>query len=104
MKNLLEIAGIVTKKKVKKIEIFDEHSLRNKSSKFNEFYDIIKHKEFTTAALQEFLFYNRKCENILKIVDKFTEIIDKNDPKNFEVLKEENKNFYSYLIFIPTFY
>ncbi|MEL6970084.1 MAG: hypothetical protein AAFZ63_15535 [Bacteroidota bacterium] len=39
MKNLLEIAGIVTKKKVKKIEIFDEHSLRNKSSKFNEFYD-----------------------------------------------------------------
>lgn len=39
MKNLLEIAGIVTKKKVKKIEIFDEHSLRNKTSKFNEFYE-----------------------------------------------------------------
>jgi hypothetical protein len=39
MKNLLEIAGVVTKKKVKKIEIFDEHSLRNKGSKFNEFYD-----------------------------------------------------------------
>lgn len=39
MKNLLEIAGIVTKKKVKKIEIFDEYSLRNKNSKFNEFYD-----------------------------------------------------------------
>lgn len=39
MKNLLEIAGIVTKKKVKKIEIFDEYSLRNKSSKFNEFYE-----------------------------------------------------------------
>ena len=39
MKNLLEIAGVVTKKKVKKIEIFDEYSLRNKSSKFNEFYD-----------------------------------------------------------------
>lgn len=39
MKNLLEIAGVVTKKKVKKIEIFDEYSLRNKGSKFNEFYD-----------------------------------------------------------------
>lgn len=39
MKNLLEIAGVVTKKKVKKIEIFDEYSLRGKGSKFNEFYE-----------------------------------------------------------------
>jgi hypothetical protein len=39
MKNLLEIAKVVTKKKVKKIEIFDEYSLRNKSLKFNEFYE-----------------------------------------------------------------
>jgi hypothetical protein len=39
MKNLLEIAKVVTKKKVKKIEIFDEYSLRNKSIKFNEFYE-----------------------------------------------------------------
>lgn len=39
MKNLLEIASIVTKKKVKKIEIFDEYSLKNKNSKFNEFYE-----------------------------------------------------------------
>ena len=39
MKNLLEIAGVVTKKKVKKIEIFDDHNLKNKNSKFNEFYE-----------------------------------------------------------------
>jgi len=32
MKNLLEIAAVVTKKKVKKIEIFDEYSLRNKAA------------------------------------------------------------------------
>ncbi len=41
MKNLIEISRIVTKKKVKKIEIFDEHSLKNKSSKFNEFYEAL---------------------------------------------------------------
>ena len=75
-------------------EMFEKF-LPDQKDKFKEFYDTIKHKEFTTAALQEFLFYNRKCENILEIVDKFTEIIEKNDPKNFEVLKEENKNFYS---------
>lgn len=38
MKHLLEIANIVSWKKVKKIEIFDEASLKNKSSKFNEFF------------------------------------------------------------------
>ena len=45
--------------------------------------------------LQEFLFYNRECENILEIMGKFLDIIEKNDPKNYEVLKDENKNFYS---------
>lgn len=39
MKNLLEIAKVATKKKVKKIEIFDEWSLKVKNSKFNEFYE-----------------------------------------------------------------
>ncbi len=39
MKNLIEIASIVTKKKVRKIEIFDDNSLKNKNSKFNEFYE-----------------------------------------------------------------
>lgn len=63
--------------------------------KFEDFYSLIRHKEITTAALQEFLFYNRKCENIIELVDQFYDILDKNDPKNFEILKEENKNFYS---------
>ena len=45
--------------------------------------------------LQEFLFYNRECDNILELLDDFIKIVDKNDPKNFEVVKEENKNFYS---------
>lgn len=75
-------------------EMFEKF-LPGQRDKFNDFYDSIKHREYTTASLQEFLFYNRKCDNILEIVDKFTEIIEKNDPKNFEVIKDENKNFYS---------
>jgi hypothetical protein len=39
MRNLLEIAKIVTKKKIRKIEIFDDHSLKSKNNKFNEFYE-----------------------------------------------------------------
>jgi hypothetical protein len=45
--------------------------------------------------LQEFLFYNRECEDIMVIIDKFIDIIEKNDPKNFEIIKDEQKNFYS---------
>ena len=72
-----------------------ERFLPDQKDRFNDFYDTIKHKEFTTASLQEFLFYNRECGNILDIIDKFSDIIEKNDPKNFEVIKEENKSFYS---------
>ena len=46
MKNLIEISKIVTKKKVKKIEIFDEYSLKNKNSKFNEFYEALMAGKF----------------------------------------------------------
>ena len=53
MKNLIEISKIVTKKKVKKIEIFDEHTLKHKNSKFNEFYEALmtgKYKNDRDAA------------------------------------------------------
>ena len=46
MKNLLEISKIVTKKKVRKIEIFDDHSLKHKNSKFNEFYEALMAGKF----------------------------------------------------------
>ena len=39
--------------------------------------------------------YNGYCCCNLELIDEFSEIIEKNDPKNFEILKEENKNFYS---------
>jgi len=41
MKNLIEISKIVTKKRVRKIEIFDDHSLKHKNSKFNDFYEAL---------------------------------------------------------------
>lgn len=69
--------------------------LPDQKDKFKEFYKEVSHKKYTTAMLQEFLFYNRECENINELLDEFNEIVDKNDPKNFEVVKEENKNFYS---------
>ncbi|MBV6653095.1 MAG: hypothetical protein KI786_05035, partial [Mameliella sp.] len=46
MKNLLEIARVVTKRKVRKIEIFDDHSLRNNKSKFNLFYEALRDNKF----------------------------------------------------------
>ncbi len=46
MKNLIEISRIVTKKKVKKIEIFDDHTLRHKNSKFNDFYNALTSNKF----------------------------------------------------------
>ena len=69
--------------------------LPDQEDKFKNFYKKIRHKEYTTAMLQEFLFYNRDCKDIMEIIDKFIDIVDKNDPKNFEILKEENKNFYN---------
>jgi SpoVK/Ycf46/Vps4 family AAA+-type ATPase len=62
---------------------------------FEEFYNTIGHRDFTTAMLQEFLFYNRDCKDILSLRDEFTSIVEKNDPKNFEIVKGETKNFYS---------
>ena len=62
---------------------------------FSKFYKLVNNKEYTTAMLQEFLFYNRDCEDIMTLMDKFNDIVDKNDPKHFEIIKEENKNFYS---------
>ncbi len=46
MKNLIEISKIVTKKKVRKIEIFDDYTLKHKNSKFNDFYEALMGGKF----------------------------------------------------------
>jgi len=67
--------------------------LPKQSDNFNKFYKKIRHMDVTTAMLQEFLFYNRNCENILDYLDKFTEIVAKNKPAELSGENKE-KNIY----------
>ena len=68
--------------------------LPDQKDKFPEFYKFIEHKEYTTAMLQEFLFYNRAEPDILEVKEKINGIMDKNSTKYFEVVKEETHNCY----------
>ena len=43
--------------------------------------------------LQEFLFYNRKCENIMDKIDDFLKIIHNNKENSF--VKNETEKLYS---------
>ena len=67
--------------------------LPSQKEKFNQFYKLIESKEYTTAMLQEFLFFNRKCEDILVKIEEFFEIIEKNRPESFEA-KGKTENIY----------
>lgn len=46
MKNLIEIARIVNKQRVRKIEIFDSYNLKHRNSKFNDFYEALAADRF----------------------------------------------------------
>lgn len=70
-----------------------ETVLPEQKDKFDKFYGKIQSKEFTTAMLQEFLFFNRKEKNILQKIDKFFDIIEKNKPENFKT-KEKTGDIY----------
>ena len=59
------------------------HQIKIKKN-FNKFYKMIKNREYTTAMLQEFLFFNKKKETIFDIMDEFYEIIENNKPDHFE--------------------
>ena len=68
--------------------------LPEQKDNFNKFYKLIRSKKYTTAMLQEFLFFNRKSSDIIDKMDEFYGIIEKNDPKNFEKIKNEKENIY----------
>jgi len=57
---------------------------------FDKFYNKISHREYTTAMLQELFFYNRKTDDIMKHIDEFIDIIEKNKPENLKSDKETN--------------
>jgi hypothetical protein len=46
MKSLIEISKLLTRKKIRKIEILDSDALDNKQSKFSEFYDALAADKF----------------------------------------------------------
>lgn len=72
-----------------------ETFLPEQKENFNAFYNEIINKQVTTAMLQEFLFFNRKCDNILEHMNILLDIIDKNKPKNLEKKEDaENNNLY----------
>jgi len=56
---------------------------------YKKFYNAISHKKYTTAMLQEFFFFNRKCLNILDKISELHTIIDKNNP---DMLSSEDKD------------
>lgn len=59
---------------------------------YKKFYNTISHKKYTTAMLQEFLFFNRKCINILDKMDELSNIIDKNNPDKLNSDEEDKMN------------
>ena len=52
---------------------------------FNKFYNSISHLKYTTAMLQELLFFNRKCNNILDHIDEFKTIVKKNNKDTLKI-------------------
>ena len=57
---------------------------KTEENSFKTFYKQIKNRKYTTAMLQEFLFYNRKSTNINEKIIDFFEIIDKNKLSSFQ--------------------
>ena len=68
--------------------------LPDQKDRFKEFYSEIKDKNVTTAMLQEFLFFNRNCENIMNHLDSFMDIIEKNKPQNLKKEEKSENNLY----------
>tara|TARA_B110000495_G_C22934288_1_gene546284 strand:+ start:6 stop:1073 length:1068 start_codon:yes stop_codon:yes gene_type:complete len=69
--------------------IFKQLTKNDNEQYFINFYKKIKKHKYTTAMLQEFLFYNRRSSNILEKIDEFLEIIKKNKEDCF---KKDNQN------------
>ena len=69
--------------------------LPNQLHNLEGFYKSICHKKYTTAMLQELLFFNRKTFNIMDHLEEFNKIIEKNKPKKLLEDKNEDNGFYS---------
>jgi SpoVK/Ycf46/Vps4 family AAA+-type ATPase len=72
--------------------IFERMAPKNDKGTFTKFFKLIKNREYTTAMLQEFLFFNREKETIYDIIDSFYKIIEMNQSDHFE---KKNKVMYN---------
>jgi SpoVK/Ycf46/Vps4 family AAA+-type ATPase len=69
----------------KQIKAMFEKFIPSQKEKFDEFYKNIKHLKLTTAILQQYLFGNIYCENILDTIDDLKNICSNN---TYEFKKE----------------
>ena len=70
--------------------IFEKIAPKNDKETFPKFYKLIKNRKYTTAMLQEFLFFNRKKDTIYNNIDDFFKIIDSNSSDHFEKKNKDN--------------
>mgnify|MGYP001415542482 CR=1 FL=1 len=70
--------------------IFQRMAPQKDKDSFDKFYKLIKNREYTTAMLQEFLFFNRHKETIFNIMNEFYEIIENNKSDCFEKKNKES--------------
>ena len=75
--------------------IFNQLIKDKDNNDFNSFYKLIKNRQYTTAMLQEFLFYNRNSDNINGLIDEFYKIIDRNKPSHFDSTNQSSDKLYS---------
>jgi len=70
--------------------IFERMAPKGDRTTFNMFYKLIKNHQYTTAMLQEFLFFNREKDTIYDIIHEFYEIISNNKSDHFKKDKSES--------------
>jgi len=66
--------------------------MKDKKELFDKFYSKIESRKYTTAMLQEFLFFNRKNDTFMDSIKDFYNIIEKNNLKN--LTNESGSNVY----------
>lgn len=68
--------------------IFERMVPKKDKGTFSKFYKLVNNKEYTTAMLQEFLFFNRKEESIYGKMNDFNDIINKSKSDYFDKKKD----------------
>lgn len=60
--------------------------LPNQTDKLDEFCKLLKNEKVTTSVLQQFLFRNRNCSNIIKVINELYDLIEDNSDVSYKSL------------------